>query len=120
MPVVVLSAVFCCVLWGSASPAIKIAYELFRIDASDTASRLVLAGAMLCAALFYEFSGCFIKIFSKHDNPVVLSGDQFFCQLFSWEREMKRSRLEACSHCYLYRWEYSWSTINLRRNHDNI
>ena len=43
--VMIPAAVFCCVLWGSATPAIKIAYELFRIPASDTASRLVLAGA---------------------------------------------------------------------------
>ena len=197
MPVVVLSAVFCCVLWGSASPAIKIAYELFRIDSTDTASRLMLSGvrfvlagvmviifgslisrkklipkktslkyiiilalfqtigqyyfffmslantsgvrgsiinasgnflapliamfvlrleapalkkligcavgfngiilffggisslteggitfagegAMLCAAMFYAISGCCIKIFSKYENPVILSGYQFF------------------------------------------
>ena len=197
-PVVVLVAIFCCVLWGSASPAIKIAYELFKIDASDTPSRLVLAGArfmlagvmtiffgsilakkplipqnaswkyivilslfqtigqyyfffmslantsgvrgsiinasgnflaplfaiflfklekvsakkligcatgflgiimffggagalvsgtpmtlkgegaMLAAAFFYAISGCSIKIFSKHENPVILSGYQFF------------------------------------------
>ncbi len=198
MPVVVLTAIFCCVLWGSASPAIKIAYDLFKIDAGDTPSRLVLAGArfmlagvmtiffgsllakkalipgkeswkyiiilslfqtigqyyfffmslantsgvrgsiinasgnflapifaiflfklekvsvkklvgcvvgflgiimffggtgalvsgapmslqgegaMLAAAFFYAVSGCSIKIFSKHENPVVLSGYQFF------------------------------------------
>lgn len=197
MPVVVLSAVFCCVLWGSASPAIKIAYDLFKIEASDTASRLMLSGArfviagimvvifgsllgrktlipkrsswkyivilslfqtigqyyfffmslantsgvrgsiinasgnflapliamfilkleapaikklvgcgvgfagiilffggisslteggvtfagegaMLCAALFYAISGCCIKIFSRYENPVILSGYQFF------------------------------------------
>ncbi|SEF75009.1 Permease of the drug/metabolite transporter (DMT) superfamily [Butyrivibrio sp. Su6] len=197
-PLVVLVAIFCCVLWGSASPAIKIAYELFKIDASDTPSRLVLAGArfmlagvmtiflgsilakkplipqkdswkyivvlslfqtigqyyfffmslantsgvrgsiinasgnflaplfaiflfklekvsakkligcatgflgiimffggagalvsgapmtlngegaMLAAAFFYAISGCSIKIFSKHENPVILSGYQFF------------------------------------------
>ncbi len=50
MPVVVLAAVFCCVLWGSASPAIKIAYDLFKIDADDTASRLMLAGARFIIA----------------------------------------------------------------------
>ena len=197
MPVVIATAVFCCVLWGSASPAIKIAYELFRIGADDTPSRLMLAGArfalagvmtivfgsllakkalipeksswkyvlvlslfqtigqyyfffmslahtsgvrgsiinasgnflaplfaiflfrlenfsvkkmigcvvgfagiilffggssalasggqmtfpgegaMLCAAFFYAISGCSIKIFSKHENPVTLSGYQF-------------------------------------------
>ncbi len=38
-------AFFCCVLWGSASPAIKIAYDIFSIGADDTASRLMLAGA---------------------------------------------------------------------------
>ncbi len=196
-PVTFVTAVFCCVLWGSASPAIKIAYDLFRIPPEDTASRIVLAGArfilagvmticfgsllsgklllpkrssikyvaalslvqtigqyffffmslayisgvrgsiinasgnflailaavyifhlekltarkflgcivgfsgivvilgglgalagggtisfqgegaMLMAALFYAFSSCFIKIFSKHENPVVLSGYQF-------------------------------------------
>ena len=59
MPVVVLSAVFCCVLWGSASPAIKIAYELFRIDASDTASRLVLAGVLLSALFLGEGNEAF-------------------------------------------------------------
>ena len=57
-PVVVLVAIFCCVLWGSASPAIKIAYELFRIDASDTPSRLVLAGArFMLAGLMTIFWG---------------------------------------------------------------
>ena len=44
-PVTFAAALFCCVLWGSASPAIKIAYELFRIGPSDTASRIMLAGA---------------------------------------------------------------------------
>ena len=50
MPVTILTAVFCCVLWGSASPAIKIAYELFQIPADDTASRLMLAGARFTIA----------------------------------------------------------------------
>ena len=49
-PIVVLTAFFCCVLWGSASPAIKIAYELFEIPASDTPSRLMLAGARFILA----------------------------------------------------------------------
>lgn len=50
LPIVFLTAVFCCVLWGSASPAIKIAYELFQIPADDTASRLMLAGARFILA----------------------------------------------------------------------
>ena len=48
--VVFAAALFCCILWGSATPAIKIAYRLFRIDGSDTASRLMLAGARFTIA----------------------------------------------------------------------
>lgn len=44
LPVVIVTAVFCCALWGSAPSAIKIAYRLFQIGAEDTASRIVLAG----------------------------------------------------------------------------
>ena len=49
-PVTCLTAVFCCVLWGSASPAIKIAYELFQIGPEDTASRVMLAGGRFITA----------------------------------------------------------------------
>lgn len=48
--VVFFTALFCCVLWGSASPAIKIAYDLFQIPPSDTASRMLLAGARFIIA----------------------------------------------------------------------
>ena len=49
-PVTFAAAFFCCILWGSASPAIKIAYKLFGIGADDTASRLMLAGARFMIA----------------------------------------------------------------------
>ena len=50
-PVIVfLAALFCCVLWGSATPAIKIAYQLFGIAADDTISRICLAGARFTLA----------------------------------------------------------------------
>lgn len=49
-PVTFLTAFLCCFLWGSASPAIKIAYRLFRIDAGDAASRILLAGARFTLA----------------------------------------------------------------------
>ncbi|MBQ9870720.1 MAG: DMT family transporter [Eubacterium sp.] len=45
LPVTFVTALFCCVLWGSASPAIKTAYEIFGISQDDTASRIMLAGA---------------------------------------------------------------------------
>ncbi len=49
-PVTFAAAFFCCILWGSASPAIKIAYKLFGIGADDMASRLMLAGARFMIA----------------------------------------------------------------------
>lgn len=48
--VVFITAFICCVLWGSASPAIKIAYQLFQIGPEDTASRIMLAGARFILA----------------------------------------------------------------------
>ena len=42
--VVWLIATVCCFLWGSAFPIIKIGYNLFNIDSSDTASIIMFAG----------------------------------------------------------------------------
>ncbi len=47
---VFLVAFFCCFLWGSASPSIKIGYELFSIGAEDLASRFVFAGVRFTIA----------------------------------------------------------------------
>ena len=163
--VVFFIAFFCCFLWGSASPAIKIGYELFTIGAGDLASRFVFAGvrfflagmmviafgsvqqrrflhpskiswkyvfvlmtSLFLAAFVFRFekltaakvtgsiagflgvllivtagassggavsfagegcmviaafanavAGCYIKKFSAKENPVTLSGWQFFC-----------------------------------------
>lgn len=41
---VALIATLCCLLWGSAYPAVKSGYILFNISSSDTASKLVFAG----------------------------------------------------------------------------
>ena len=61
-PITFTAAIFCCVLWGSATPAIKIAYELFQIPSSDTASRLVLAGArFMIAGIMILVSGSLIE-----------------------------------------------------------
>ncbi|MFT3963793.1 DMT family transporter [Propionivibrio sp.] len=42
--VVVLLASFCCLLWGSAYPAIKNGYAMFGIAANDIPSKMVFAG----------------------------------------------------------------------------
>ena len=56
-PVVVLTAAFCCLLWGSAAPCIKIGYRLFGVDTANVPSvilfaglRFTLAGLMVIAA----------------------------------------------------------------------
>ncbi len=41
---VFLCATFCCLLWGSAYPAIKNGYELFHISPDDIPSKMVFAG----------------------------------------------------------------------------
>lgn len=42
---IALLAVFCCILWGSATPFIKMGYGLFAIGSGDTASLILFAGA---------------------------------------------------------------------------
>lgn len=49
---VILLAGFCCLLWGSAYPAIKNGYALFAIAQDDIASKMVFAGyRFVCAGL---------------------------------------------------------------------
>ncbi len=45
-----LLACLCCLLWGSATPAIKIGYEWFGIGAGDVASRILFAGVRFVLA----------------------------------------------------------------------
>ena len=50
-PLVLLpAALFCCFLWGSASPAIKIGYQWFGIAADDAAGRILFAGVRFMIA----------------------------------------------------------------------
>lgn len=37
-------AVFCCILWGSAASTIKIGYQLFAINGTDSATQILFAG----------------------------------------------------------------------------
>lgn len=56
---VALCAIFCCVLWGSAFPCVKIGYKLFAVDTSDIPSVILFAGVRftLAGALVIAF-GC--------------------------------------------------------------
>ena len=52
-----LAAAFCCLLWGSAFPCIKIGYALFDIAGTDTASQMLFAGTrfLLAGAMVIVF-----------------------------------------------------------------
>jgi len=43
-PIIILLALFCTVLWGTAYPAVKIGYELFAIDSANDFGKLLFAG----------------------------------------------------------------------------
>ena len=50
-PIIVTAlAVFCCLLWGSAFPCIKLGYQLFEIPSGDTASQILFAGVRFSLA----------------------------------------------------------------------
>lgn len=41
---IILLAILCCLLWGSAYPAIKLGYSLFNIGVNDIGGKLIFAG----------------------------------------------------------------------------
>lgn len=43
-PVIIVLALLCTILWGTAYPAVKIGYELFAIDSADGFGKLLFAG----------------------------------------------------------------------------
>ncbi|MFQ9515691.1 MAG: DMT family transporter [Eubacterium sp.] len=49
-PVVIMLAMVCCFLWGSAFPCIKIGYRLFGIESGETASQILFAGTRFALA----------------------------------------------------------------------
>lgn len=49
-PMICLLAMFCCLLWGSAFPCIKIGYALFHITSDDVGSQTLFAGCRFTLA----------------------------------------------------------------------
>lgn len=64
--VVCIGAMFCCILWGSAVPSIKIGYDLFHIGQSDFASQILFAG------IRFALAGVLTIIFGSVINKRVL------------------------------------------------
>ena len=62
---IVLLAALCCLLWGSAYPAIKVGYELFNIK--DLGSKLVFAGYR------FTLAGIFILVFEGVTKKTVFN-----------------------------------------------
>ncbi len=51
-PVVCALAILCCILWGSATPSIKIGYKLFEITSDAVGSQILFAGMRFVLAGF--------------------------------------------------------------------
>ena len=66
-------ACLCCLLWGSATPAIKIGYEWFGIGAGDVASRILFAGVR------FVLAGVLTVIFGS-----IIAGKTLIPQRSSW------------------------------------
>lgn len=57
--VVCLCALFCCLLWGSAFPCVKLGYKLFKIDTESVPSLILFAGTR------FSLSGVLVIIFGS-------------------------------------------------------
>lgn len=77
---IVFLAAICCMLWGSAFPAVKVGYSLFNIAGDDIATKLIFAGIRFAmAGIFVLISqvalGKKLFSFSKNDTKeLVLLG----------------------------------------------
>lgn len=75
--VVCALAILCCILWGSATPSIKIGYELFNIASGDTASQILFAGirfvlAGILTILFGSLLSRKVLVPQKKSMPLIL------------------------------------------------
>lgn len=69
-------ATLCCLLWGSAYPAIKIGYELFQIATDDIPSKVVFAGYR------FLFAGLLLLLFAlAQRKPIARLSSQQYGQL---------------------------------------
>ncbi|WP_051563429.1 DMT family transporter [Butyrivibrio sp. LB2008] len=72
--IVCLLAVFCCLLWGSAFPSIKVGYEMFEIGAQDSMSQILFAG------IRFLLAGVLTIIFGS-----IIQGKALFPKKTSWK-----------------------------------
>lgn len=77
--IVMILALLACLLWGSAFPSIKIGYDLFSIEASDTFGKLLFAGVrfLIAGIMLFIFSivtGSSLKLNKESFYKVVILG----------------------------------------------
>lgn len=76
--VVMLGAMICCLLWGSAFPCIKIGYRLFDIMGNDTVTQILFAGLRFTlAGILTIIIGSFIS------GTVLIPGKKSMEKVFS-------------------------------------
>ena len=94
---IVLLATLCCILWGSAYPAIKGGYALFNIAENDIPSKLIFAGYRFALAGIVVLIVQIINkqnIFNRASNVIRILPDNssiyiFLCRAFVYNRNQK-------------------------------
>ncbi len=71
LPIMILGAMICCLLWGSAFPCIKVGYKLFSINPWETSSQILFAGIRftIAGSMVILFSSIMNKRFIKPAHP---------------------------------------------------
>lgn len=77
--VIMILALICCFLWGSAFPSVKIGYEVFSIGVGDTYKKLVFAGyrfflSSMMIFLFCALTGRSLKVKKQDILKVTFLG----------------------------------------------
>ncbi len=67
---VMMLALLCCFLWGSAFPCVKIGYDLFAIAAEDTMSQMLFAGCR------FALAGVLVILFGSMLSKRVLAPEK--------------------------------------------
>ncbi|WP_081755917.1 DMT family transporter [Paucisalibacillus sp. EB02] len=71
---VVIIAVFCSILWGSAFPVLKVSYEELQMAPNDVIAKIVFAGAR------FSLAGLIVLLFimAKNGKRILVTKRQFF------------------------------------------
>ena len=79
-PVMILVAMFCCFLWGSAFSCIKIGYKMFGISGNDIASQILFAGIRFTIAgiMVIVVESIRQKKFVKPSHPKYIAVQSLF------------------------------------------